>query len=380
MAGPALVLLSLLALARPARPARHTPALLLKQAADSLAAAPLQGVGLARVELPSQEDLVIRRLQGELARRVADNWQSLNEPQRWAIMQSKGAAQQILRSFSRIRVEAAALEAAVNVVETELALNSLTSAAWTQTWDELRREVGQIAQLYNHFRGFVATSTTAAEAALRDFAVTVARPRSAERSLQAMLDRFHSAVVPGPAGGRALLPFLHSILSQGGQQVCSLTQSPHQLVYNLYNIIALTEIKGYAMLQFSYMMLRIYEKGNFTVEAEAARERFQQQATEKMASIRAVLPSLSRQFHRCDPAQHSQGETYLELTKLLQGYIENEVDMNERGTCNSQCSAYSFTESRSCYQDLFCAKQPRCKGRIFDCQFFHADAWVCTLY
>ena len=84
----------------------------------------------------------------------------------------------------------------------------------SQTWDELRREVGQIAQLYNHFRGFVATSTTAAEAALRDFAVTVARPRSAERSLQAMLDRFHSAVVPGPAGGRALLPFLHSILSQ----------------------------------------------------------------------------------------------------------------------------------------------------------------------
>ena len=77
-------------------------------------------------------------------------------------------------------------------------------------------------------------------------------------------------------------------------------------------------------------------QGNFTVEAEAARERFQQQATEKMASVRvlnspvvciapyiysavqAVLPSLSRQFHRCDPAQHKQGETHLELTKLLQ--------------------------------------------------------------
>ena len=48
------------------------------------------------------------------------------------VSHGQGAAQQILRSFSRIRVEAAALEAAVNVVETELALNSLTSAAWTQ--------------------------------------------------------------------------------------------------------------------------------------------------------------------------------------------------------------------------------------------------------
>jgi len=31
-------------------------------------------------------------------------------------------------------------------------------------------------------------------------------------------------------------------------------------MYNLYNIIALTEVKGYAMVQFSYMMLRIYNK------------------------------------------------------------------------------------------------------------------------
>ena len=26
---------------------------------------------------------------------------------------------------------------------------------------------------------------------------------------------------------------------------------------------------------------------------------------------------------------------------------------------------------------MFCAKQARCQGRLFDCQFFHADAWVC---
>ena len=47
---------------------------------------------------------------------------------------------------------------------------------------------------------------------------------------------------------------------QSGKHLCSMTQSPHQLLYNLYNIIALTEIKGYAMLQFSYMMLKIYNK------------------------------------------------------------------------------------------------------------------------
>jgi hypothetical protein len=39
-----------------------------------------------------------------------------------------------------------------------------------------------------------------------------------------------------------------------------MNQSSQQLMYNLYNIIALTEVKGYAMVQFSYMMLRIYNK------------------------------------------------------------------------------------------------------------------------
>ena len=39
--------------------------------------------------------------------------------------------------------------------------------------------------------------------------------------------------------------------------MCGMTQSPFQLMYNLYNIVALTELKGYAMLQFAYMTLRI---------------------------------------------------------------------------------------------------------------------------
>ena len=51
--------------------------------------------------------------------------------------------------------------------------------------------------------------------------------------------------------------------------------------------------------------------------------------------------------------------------------------MNDRKTCKSSCSAYTFAESKGCYSNLFCAKQPKCNGRIFDCQFFNADAWVC---
>jgi hypothetical protein len=43
--------------------------------------------------------------------------------------------------------------------------------------------------------------------------------------------------------------------------MCNLQQSPQQLLYNLYNSVAITELKGYAMMQFSWMLLRLYKKG-----------------------------------------------------------------------------------------------------------------------
>ncbi len=37
-----------------------------------------------------------------------------------------------------------------------------------------------------------------------------------------------------------------------------------------------------------------------------------------------------------------------------------------------------FFRVHSCYKDLFCSIQPACEnGRLFDCQFYDADAWVC---
>jgi len=361
----------------------HLPSLLLKQAGDTILAAPFtqNEPSLSRVNLPSPDDLLIRRLQGELIKRVEDNWLSLNDPQRWAIMQTKDPARQILKSFEQIKTTSQQLEEVVDVEAVQKVLDTLDLYSeeremWVQYWEKVRREVGQIAQLYNYFRGYIESSSTENHT-LEDFATSVTVSNiPGHDSLPKMLDIFHTTVCPTESSSKQLFPYLHSIMEEG-EHLCKMTQSPNQLMYNLYNIIALTEIKGYAMLQFSYMMLKIYGKGNFTAEAEEAKNKFEQQATEKMNSIKMVLPAMSRQYHKCDPKEPKEGETYLQVTKLLQGYIENEVDMNPTQNCKSSCSAYNYAESTSCFKDLFCAKQPKCNGRIFDCQFFHADAWVC---
>lgn len=40
-----------------------------------------------------------------------------------------------------------------------------------------------------------------------------------------------------------------------------LSQSPQQLFYNLYNLIALSTLKAYAMQQFAYLGSVIWAKG-----------------------------------------------------------------------------------------------------------------------
>ena len=43
------------------------------------------------------------------------------------------------------------------------------------------------------------------------------------------------------------------------ENICTLEQSPQQYLFNLYTLIALTDVKGYMMVQFSYAgKLKLY--------------------------------------------------------------------------------------------------------------------------
>jgi len=261
----------------------------------------------------------------------------------------------------------------------------------------MQRLTGKIALFYSHFDRHMTSSANAGSSdvtrlAIEDFAKSIIQPGSTQdTAIVNSLSKLNKLVKPQPPQfdqnnnddddmndrTNAALHKLYAVLQEKqGINLCNLGQSPHQLIYNLYNVIALTEIKGYAMVQFSYMMLRLYGKGNFTLESEMAKRNFQTQAAEKLLAVKSILPHMDQRYWKCDPPQANVGLTYQQL-HLLQGHIENEVDMNDISTCRHSCSAYDVTEPRGCYKNLLCAKQPRCTGRLFDCQFYHADAWVC---
>ena len=184
-------------------------------------------------------------------------------------------------------------------------------------------------------------------------------------------------------------------------------QSPHQVLYNLYNTISLAELKANIVLQFSYLLLKLYEKGkrwilffflnafppsfvfliivssivfflgNFTLEAQLALSKYEERYKQKNDVIIDVLMNADRSLYKCDPKQHVEGVTYVKLTKLLQGYIENEVNLNGGGSCSENCGYYEYTEYNGCYHNQFCSHQPPCRGKVLNCKFVDSDMTIC---
>jgi Domain of unknown function (DUF4803) len=107
------------------------------------------------------------------------------------------------------------------------------------------------------------------------------------------------------------------------------------------------------------------------------RKRFDQRTTRTHLLLRKVMERADKAVWRCDPDVHIQDDTYTMFTGLMQGYIENEVDLNNDNTCRENCGHYQLTESFTCYKDLYCARQPRCSGKLLNCRYVDSDMWIC---
>ncbi|XP_047030373.1 uncharacterized protein LOC124637773 isoform X3 [Helicoverpa zea] len=246
----------------------------------------------------------------------------------------------------------------------------LTLNSWL--WNKVSEKLQVIDGFYKNFIEFVRHQAT---------------PGTVPAPVKEWLDMAESVLMDPKTSVAQAVRKIHAFLEHGDlfrsalqeedSDVCDLQMSPHQLIYDMYNTIALTEIKGYAMMQFSWMLLRIYGRGNFTQEASLTRQRYSERTGQTASAARAALAMAKRDLYRCDPPVHTSGATYAEVTRLLQGYVENEVDLNGDGTCKENCAFYTLTENHGCYKEQFCSKQDKCNGRIIDCQYVDSDMWVC---
>ncbi|EGI67358.1 hypothetical protein G5I_04001 [Acromyrmex echinatior] len=248
-------------------------------------------------------------------------------------------------------------------------LNSLDSL-WL--WARAQNEMKGVNGLYGVFRQMqreiVDLNASINAKQLANFAETILRDANA--AIPLALDRIANLIVNEKL-------FIVSF-KEASNQMCNEMQSPQQLLYNLYNAVALTEIKGYTMIQFSYMLLRLYNEGNnFSEEIQTLKHQYAIRTSETLRAVKTAMTYAPKSLWRCDPRVHKLGETYTELKQLFQGYIVNEVDLNTEGTCKENCAYYGYTKVYGCYQNQFCSKQRQCNGKILHCEYIDSDMWIC---
>ncbi|XP_076675055.1 chemokine-like protein orion isoform X1 [Andrena cerasifolii] len=284
----------------------------------------------------------------------------------------------ISRVSDNIEIYQNRMEMRVDAVVAKLLTDLPLQEKLDQNLRMLDQYIGQINDLYYNFVMYVTATTKYERYTLEDFARTCVSSRSG--ALPDLLKRIHRLLVPHPDAdfNASILVLLANKMQEAAMQVCSEQQSLQQLLYNLYSTITLTEIKGYSMIQFSYMLLRLYHPGsNFTEEMELVKEQYAVRTSETVRAVKTAMAFAPRDLWRCDARTPKLDETYTQLTKLFQGYIVNEVDLNKDSNCKENCAYYQYSKVHGCYQNQYCAQQRKCHGKILNCEYIDSDMWIC---
>lgn len=91
--------------------------------------------------------------------------------------------------------------------------------------------------------------------------------------------------------------------------------------------------------------------------------------------------NLSQIVWSCD--DFKTADTYTQLTNFIQGYVDNEINLNPYGSCAPYCSDYKSTKNYDCNEKTLCAanyydkNKTRCHGTIRDCDYFDSTFTYC---
>lgn len=183
-----------------------------------------------------------------------------------------------------------------------------------------------------------------------------------------------------------------------------------QAIFEYYKEVQALALRTYITEQLSYMILHLHESGNFHELAKLNQQRFRNQTKEIRQLFKSKLMEAKREIRTCDPENYNgkfqlnelfltlsviflfstilfwlpEHGVYHEISNFLQGYVDNEVNLNADGSCAMTCSDYQNTRHFECRPDTFCAalrpeqrKIVACRGKVRGCYNFEDELSIC---
>lgn len=250
-----------------------------------------------------------------------------------AILREKGISEEIVKMFGLLRNDVFAQEQQIEQSNVIYALKTLAVSPdevqdWRQTYAKLLKIIGKVNLHYNFMDDFMDKPRDTNRLILEDYARSIIQPGSTQSTaMLSALEQLNNMAIPTHDGGGQLLHGtqrgdimykLYMLLVKNRENICNLQQSPHQLILNLYNLIALSEIKGYMMVQFSYVMFKVYGRDSLSMESDLAKRKYNTNTAYKISFAKEILQKVSSDFWLCDAKRPLEGQTYIRMTQLLQ--------------------------------------------------------------
>lgn len=89
--------------------------------------------------------------------------------------------------------------------------------------------------------------------------------------------------------------------------------------------------------------------------------------------------------HFISEIKNSILDLYHQVTRFLQGYVDNEINLNPDSSCKKTCSDYTNTKNYDCKDDTLCAEShvdqasTKCNGTILNCEFIDGELTACPV-
>ncbi|KAH8310365.1 hypothetical protein KR044_000989, partial [Drosophila immigrans] len=239
--------------------------------------------------------------------------------------------------------------------------------------DKIQKLVDDMEEVSEEFEKFKKMANSENNTVIISFAEEIARP-----STNTFLSNdFYWKLFGHPVINEEILSQLRQKYKMPLKKRCHSPQSPQQIVYSLYKDIALTELKAYILIEYLLLIRRVSGQGNFFTETNRVRVNYKNISESALDTLINTMQQADRVLWRCDPDKHAHKVTYDEVTRLLQGYVENEVDLSNDESCSQTCPDYRNTTRKGCFDQKFCSQQPQCSGRIHNCRLVDSDLSVC---
>ncbi|KAJ6649489.1 hypothetical protein Bhyg_04725 [Pseudolycoriella hygida] len=159
-------------------------------------------------------------------------------------------------------------------------------------------------------------------------------------------------------------------------------ESGNYQLFQCYNDLSKSQLGAYALVQLSQMFLAAYVEKSYIEKGKDLQKQFSEQMRKNQQHAKELMLLANRDVWKCDLSPQSYDDPKYQVMHFLEGFVENEANLNGNNDCTKSCPDYSSTKSYGCHEGTLCDKEPknpktRCNGTILNCDFIEGDMTVC---